>query len=101
MEIDRSSDLYDKIPRDDNAYMIADNYMYIHGGFSIDGVTNSLARVDLSSDVLLWELISTKQLSPSARDAFTMDRINDKLWMYGGLSGDHYSDELWEFNLES
>ena len=48
MEIDRSDDWYQKIVRDDYAWIQTGGVMYIQGGFtSFAGLTNSLASVDL------------------------------------------------------
>jgi len=101
VEINRDVTEYFRFPRDDYAWILIGSYLYIHGGYTyneiLSGMTNSMARVDLLSEPLHWEMIYESLTNPSIRDAFTMDRINDKIYLFGGLSDDFYLDELWEY----
>lgn len=65
------------------AHMI-NHYLYVHGGHTERGNTNSIYRLDLQT--LLWErlLVNYKGLLPSPRDKQASWKYKNKIYCFGG-----------------
>ena len=70
------------------------------GGYNSDtSITlNSLVLVDVLSSS--WSLLSTDSEFPSGRMMHSMEVINGKFYMFGGISGSTIYDDFWVFDPE-
>ena len=82
--IDKTFEGYEIVARDSNAYCTADGVLYIHGGYNINGLNNSLVRLDLAQEVAKWEIVNKEQVVPSPRIHFSFELFTNKAYLFGG-----------------
>ena len=100
VEIDKNVEGYDLVARDSHAYAYYDGMIYMHGGYNVIGLNNSLVRLDMSAAVAKWEIVNYEQVRPSPRIHFSFEIFTTKAYLFGGQVDQDYSDELWQFDLE-
>ena len=76
------------------------NRLYVFGGSSLNGLLGELIYFSFSSNI--WEMVPRTSPWPEARHGHAMAVVENHIFIYGGIVGnDQYSDELWEYDINS
>jgi N-acetylneuraminic acid mutarotase len=68
-------------------YNCIDGILYMFGGYSDDGYSNSLSIIDFNKSNLKLELLSRDMNVPTPRQGHAMQVYDDKLYIFGGVDG--------------
>ena len=73
--------------------------LYIFGGYDADTseYINSLVKLDTSSG--LFTVLSANYQSPTARSSHCMHLIDGSLYVFGGISGSVFLNDMWIFSI--
>jgi N-acetylneuraminic acid mutarotase len=69
-------------------YTCINGILYLFGGFTENGYSNSLAVLDLSQSNLKLEILSEDMNVPTPRLGHAMEVYNDQLYIFGGADAD-------------
>jgi Galactose oxidase, central domain/Tyrosine-protein kinase ephrin type A/B receptor-like len=86
-----------------NSYAISSKgqSVYLFGGKNTESnkIFNSLIELDLNTSV--WGILANDSSAPSARIFCSLEIINGDLYLFGGISGSTYLNDLWVFDLDT
>lgn len=101
MTVDRNPAFYEGFNNDAYAFAYVEPYVYSHGGYNENFHTgNFIARLKISEEPLVTEMISPNYDMPSGRSYHTITAVGKYLYMFGGHDGRSALDELWRFDAE-
>jgi hypothetical protein len=73
------------IAEDSFGYTCKDGILYMFGGYTHAGFSNSLAILDLNQSNLKFEVLSKPINVPTPRRGHAMEVYDDKLYIFGGV----------------
>lgn len=76
------------IAEDSFGYTCKQGFVYMFGGYTYDGFSNSLAILDLNQSNLKFEVLSKPISVPTPRRGHAMEVYDDKLYIFGGVDTD-------------
>jgi N-acetylneuraminic acid mutarotase len=76
------------IALDSFGYTCINGTLYLFGGYTENGYSNSLAVLDLNQSNLKLEILSKDMNVPTPRRGHAMEVYDDQLYIFGGADGD-------------
>lgn len=80
----------------------SDSKLYFISGRNLVDIFNSISYIDFSQPPQKRETLAVDWEGPVARKNFCSKVINDKIWLFGGISDKgEYLNDVWEYHISS